>query len=180
MPNAGHLALNGSARPLFFIRPFQGRGTVALAQWWWVSSPLGCVSIQKHLPPAYGFLMKRPPEPPAAFVSCQQSAADGNQFCKSILKQKKTVGGAGGCPAQHTNKQQSDGPPGVRPLRRWGQWVSCSPRNGIGGKCRLGDVFPNDRRFFYPPQSCGQGRIAASVLYFFIHSFQQVYIFDRK
>ena len=58
MPNAGHLALNGSARPLFFIRPFQGRGTVALAQWWWVSSPLGCVSLQDHLPPADGFLRR--------------------------------------------------------------------------------------------------------------------------
>ena|GEM_PF-1421272 len=39
-----------------YIRPFQGRGTVAPAQWWWVSSPLGCVSIQKHLPLANGIL----------------------------------------------------------------------------------------------------------------------------
>jgi hypothetical protein len=28
-----------------YIRPLQGRGTVAPAQWWWVSSP-GCVSLQ--------------------------------------------------------------------------------------------------------------------------------------
>ena len=32
-----------------FIRPLQGRGTVAPAQWWWVSSE-GCVSVQDHLP----------------------------------------------------------------------------------------------------------------------------------
>ena len=42
-------------RPLY-IRPFQGRGTIAPAQWWWVSSPLGCVSIQKHLHGANGIL----------------------------------------------------------------------------------------------------------------------------
>ncbi len=40
------------------IRPLQGRGTVAPAQWWWVSSPLGCVSIREHLPPAKGLLWR--------------------------------------------------------------------------------------------------------------------------
>ena len=37
-----------------YIRPFQGRGTVAPAQWWWVSS-VSCVSLQRHMPLAYGY-----------------------------------------------------------------------------------------------------------------------------
>ena len=52
--------MDAKCRPFAFecIRPFQGRGTVAPAQWWWVSSPLGCVSIQKHLPLADGLLLQ--------------------------------------------------------------------------------------------------------------------------
>ena len=60
------------------IRPFQGRGTVAPAQWWWVSSPRGCVSLQDPLPPAKGLHQRKtcrpsgrhptepPPSPPGA------------------------------------------------------------------------------------------------------------------
>ena len=58
------------------IRPLQGRGTVAPAQWWWVSSPLGCVSIQEHLPPAKGLLWReavRPHRPCSSLFTLHSS-----------------------------------------------------------------------------------------------------------